>query len=114
MKDENGKTLKWKGRKELLKKQIKGIKKSKETSDGSKVVLILLSVLVAMSLLYLVAAAACSLSCNGSDGAAILVGLGVTAAVVLLTLVVLRAINRKSKKEKPPEENLKTEKQGSS
>ena len=112
MKDEDGKLLKWKERKKLLKEQIKGIKKSKTTSDGGKIALIILSSLVAMGLLVLVASAACSLSCNGSDGAAILVGVGGTVAIVLLFLLVLRSINRKPKKENLPEETPKPDSKG--
>lgn len=99
MKDENGKMLKWKERKKLLKEQVRGIKKSSELSKGEKVALTILAVLVALGLLYLVAALACNLSCSGSDAAAVIVGLGGGVLVILLLVVVLRAIyNRKRRK----------------
>jgi membrane protein implicated in regulation of membrane protease activity len=103
MKDENGKTLKWKERKKLLKKQIKGIKKADDLSDGSKVLLIILCVLLAVVLAYGVAAIACSLSCSGAEGAAVVVAILGLAGVVLLTLFLIRGIVRKSKKDKTKE-----------
>jgi hypothetical protein len=66
MKDKDGKMLKWKERKKMLKEQVRAIRHSKEPSDGAKVALIVLSVLVALGLLYLVAALSCSISCGGS------------------------------------------------
>lgn len=99
MKDENGKMLKWKERKKLLKEQIRGIKKSNELSKGEKVALTILAVLVALGLLYVVAALACNLSCNGSNAAAVIVGLGGGALVILLLIVALRAIYNKKRRE---------------
>lgn len=98
MKDESGKTLKWKERKKLLKDQIRGIKKSNDLSDGAKAGLIILSVLVALGLLILIGALACNLSCSGSDGAALLLGIGGTALVIFLLVITIRAINQKNKK----------------
>jgi len=105
IKDENGKLLKWKERKKLLKEQVKAIKKSKEISDGGKVALIILSVIVALGLVYLVAALACSLSCSGSDAAAVIVGIGGGALVIFLLILAIRAITGKKKKtiKSPPE-----------
>jgi len=99
MKDENGKMLKWKERKKLLKEQIRGIKKSNELSKGQKVALTILAVLVALGLLYVVAALACNLSCSGSDAAAVIVGLGGGALVIVLLVVAIRAIYNKKRKE---------------
>src|SRR6185436_9684840 len=48
LKDKHGKPLKWKERKKLLKQQVKGIKKDQAMSDGGKVVLIILCVLLAV------------------------------------------------------------------
>ena len=103
MKNEEGKMLKWKERKKLLKEQVKGIKKSTELTKGGKTFLIILSVLVALGLIYLVTALACNLSCNGAEGAAILVGIGGTAVVVFLLVLAIRRITGKKKKpvEKP-------------
>jgi len=101
MKDKEGKMLKWKERKKLLKAQVKGIRKSSDTTKGEKTALIILSAIVALGLLALVASAACSLSCNGSDAAAILVGVGGTALVIWLLIVVIRKIRQKSSVSSP-------------
>jgi hypothetical protein len=94
LRDENGKLLKWKERRKLLKQQLKGIKHSDEMSQGAKVLLTILCVLVAIGLLYLVAALACSLSCNGSGAAAVLVAIGGTALIVFLFVLAMRGIHR--------------------
>ena len=99
MKDENGKMLKWKERKKLLKEQIRGIKKTNELSKGEKVALTILAVLAALGLLFLVASLACNLSCSGSDAAAVIVGLGGGALVIVLLVVAIRAIYNKKRKE---------------
>lgn len=99
MKDVNGNQLKWKERKKLLKEQIRDIKKSNGLTNGAKIGLIILSVLVAIGLIALVAALACDLSCSGSDAAAAIVGIGGTALVIFLLVLVIRNINKKKKKE---------------
>lgn len=101
--DESGKPLKWKERKKLLKEQVKAIKKDKTISDGGKVGLIILCVLLALILAYGVAALACSLSCAGSDAAAVIVAVLGLGGIVLLTIFLIRSIIRKSKKEKAKE-----------
>ncbi len=98
MKDENGQFLKWRERKKLLKTQVRAIRKANDMSSGEKTALIVLSVLVAIDLLALVAGAACSLSCNGLDAGAILLGVGGTVLVVWLLIFVIRKINGKTKK----------------
>ena len=104
MKDEKGNLLKWKERKKLLKEQVKAIKNADEPSKGGKIALIILSVLVAIGLISLIAALACSLSCGGSDVAAVIVGLGGTALVIWLLINMIRNINGKKKKKiKEPE-----------
>jgi hypothetical protein len=106
MKDKDGKMLKWKERKKMLKEQVRAIRHSKEPSDGAKVALIVLSVLVALGLLYLVAALSCSISCGGSGVLAGFVLVGGVALVVFLLIVVIRKILGKKKKDirKPKEE----------
>lgn len=101
--DKSGKPLKWKERKKLLKEQVKAIKKDKTMSDGGKTGLIILCVLLAVILAYGVAALSCSLSCAGSDGAAVAVAVLGLAGVVLLTIFLIRGILKKSKKEKEKE-----------
>ncbi len=99
MKGEDGKLLKWKERKKLLKEQIKTIKKTEGLSRNSQTGLIILSVIVALGLLYLVGALACSLSCNGSEAAAVIVGVGGAALVIFLLILVIRNLTGKKKKE---------------
>jgi len=110
MKDENGKLLKWKERKKLLKEQLKGIKSAQDMSNGGKAALIVLCSLVALGLLMLVLAWSCDLSCSGSDGAAILVGVGGTVAIVFLLILATRLIYGRKKKRK----NIKAEEKSDS
>lgn len=98
LKNETGKSLKWKEKKRLLKEQVRAVKKSDELSQGAKIILIILSVIVALGLLGLVAALACNLSCGGSDAIAILVGLGGTVLVTFLLIITIKAILGKKKK----------------
>jgi len=106
MKNENGNTLRFKERKKLLKAQIKGIRKSDELSRGAKVALIVLSAIVALFLLYGVAALACSLSCNGSGAAALIVGIGGGALVIWLLFITIRSImgGKRKNREEPKKE----------
>lgn len=100
MKNEDGKMLKWKERKKLLKQQVKAIKTSGDMTNGEKTLLTILSVLVALGLLFLVASLACNLSCNGSEAAAIIVGVGGAGLVVFLLVLAIRGIHGKKKKRK--------------
>lgn len=101
MKDKDGKMLKWKERKKLLKQQVRAIKKAPGTSQVEKAMLVFLACLAAIGLLYLVAALACSLSCNGSEVAAFFVGIGGTALVIFLLILLIRGIYGKKKKTIP-------------
>lgn len=104
MKDANGNSLKWKERKKLLKQQIKSIKKDNNLSPGTRVMLTILSVLVALGLLFLIAALSCNLSCEGSGAAAALVGVGGGALIIFLLVIAIRAIyGKKRKKKQVPE-----------
>ena len=79
-------------------------KKDEKNNAG----LIIITIVVALGLLYLVAALACSLSCNGMDGAAIAVALIGTVGIIWGTIAVIRRIKR-GKKKKP---EVVEEKQG--
>lgn len=100
LKDNNGKPLKWKERKKLMKEQLKGIRKAGDLSKGEKVALSILTVLLALGLMYVVAGLACGLACNGADAAAWVVLIGGTAVVILLSIIAFRAIysNRKARR----------------
>lgn len=100
LQDENGKPLKWKERKKLLKQQIKEIKKDKAMSAGGKTGLIILCVLLAVVLALGVAGLSCSLSCSGSEGAAVVVAVLGLTVVIFLTFIAIRGIVRKSRREK--------------
>lgn len=100
--------IKWLGVNETAQKKISNnwrqIKQEyKRSSTGGKIALLLLTILVALALLYLVAGWACTLSCNGSEAAATLVGIFGTGLVVFLSIVVIRRIFRKPKKESAPD-----------
>jgi hypothetical protein len=105
MKDANGKSLTWKERKKILKEQVRVIKKADDLTDGAKAALIVLSVLVALGLLYLIGVLACSLSCGGSDVAAIIVAIGGAGLVIFLLIVVIRKILKKKNLDKKPDKN---------
>ncbi len=65
--------------------------------EGDKAGLLILAIVAAVGLFFLVASLSCSLSCNGSDAAAIVVLLLGTAAIVLGLLAVIRSINKKKR-----------------
>ncbi len=97
----DGKPLPWKERKKLMKEQVKALRHAGDLSNGAKIVLIILAVLVALALISLVTVLACTLSCNGSDAAAIALGIGGWALIIILTTIAIRAI--RGKKRKKPE-----------
>jgi hypothetical protein len=70
--------------------------------DAGKAGLIILTIVAALGLLYLVAALACNLSCNGSDAAALVVGILGTALVIWGVIAVVRRISRGPKKKDEP------------
>ena len=87
--------------KEEFKKQIKiyAVAKITGNKDGaSKAVFIILTIIAAIGLLTLLAALACSLSCNGSDVAAVIVGVLGAAAIIWGTIVLVNRISRGPKK----------------
>ena len=58
----------------------------------------ILAIVAAIGLLLLVGALACELSCNGSDAAAIIVGVLGTAAIIIGLVAVLKAIKKKQQR----------------
>ena len=84
-----------------FKKQLKIwtlAKISGNKQQGDNAGLIILAIIGAVGLFFLVAALSCSLACNGSDAAAIVVLLLGTAAIVLALIAIIRSINRKKRK----------------
>jgi hypothetical protein len=89
--------------KEEFKKQLKVYAVAKITgnkSGASKALWITLTIIAALGLLYLVAALACTLSCNGSDAAAVIVALLGAAAVIWGAVVLIKRISRGPKKKR--------------
>jgi hypothetical protein len=83
---------KWKSK---LKENIRTIRREyKDATPGERTALIVLSIIVAFALFLLVLSASCSLSCSGSDGAALLVALLGTGLIVFLLVKVIKRINR--------------------
>ncbi len=98
MKDANGKKLKLKERKKLLRQQISAIQHSKST-DGEKALLIALAIIVALGLMYLVAALSCAIICSDAAFLGILT-LGVGAFLIVFGLIkVIRSITKGKPKE---------------
>jgi hypothetical protein len=98
--DKAGHPLKWKESKKLLKQQIRAIKKDKTISVGGKAGLIVLCILIAIILAYGVAALSCSLSCSGSEGAAVAVAVLGLLGIILLAYFAIHSITRKAKRER--------------
>jgi hypothetical protein len=73
------------------KKDHKGQKKG---SGAVKALLLLLVILGAVALAYVVAVLSCSLSCNGQEGAAIVLLLGGLTGVIWLSIFLIREISR--------------------
>ncbi len=73
----------------------------KKTADGA--IGIILSILAAVGLLFLLGGLVCSLSCGGSDVAAVIVGILGLAGIIIGLIYVIRAINRSVKKREKKE-----------
>lgn len=71
-----------------------------DKSSGDQAALIILACIVAVGLLFLVMSLACTLSCNGSDAAAVVVGVLGLVAIIWGLIAVIRAINKKRPKSK--------------
>jgi len=87
--------------KQEFKKQLKVYVKSKITGkkdEAAKALLIVLTIIGALGALYLVAALSCSLSCNGSDAAALAVAILGLVGVIWGTVAIIRRISRGPKK----------------
>ena len=78
---------------------------NKETSRGLKILYTVLAALGILALGFLVAAAACGLSCNGMVGLAVLTGIGGGALVIALAVWLIKRIwhPKHKKRMKPPE-----------
>lgn len=87
-------------------KEMKVYAEAKAFGDkktANEALAIIVSILAAVGLLYLVGALACSLSCSGSDAAAIIVAILGLAGVIIGLIFVIRAIHRGAKKREKKE-----------
>ena len=84
-------------------KQLKLYAKAKVKGNNlvaAKAFLIILTLAAAVGLAYLLAGLACSLSCSGAEGLAVLVALVGLAGIIIGSVALIRAILRMSKKKK--------------
>ncbi len=89
----------------LIKKQIKTIKQSSDTSKSNKTLLIILSVFAALALIYSLAALSCSIACAGSEALAIVVAVAGTALIIYFLVRIIKRISNGP----PKKETIKTE-----
>jgi len=109
LKDSEGNPVKWKEGKKLIRAQVKKIREDEGLSAGEKTVLTILCIILALVALFGVFALSCNLSCGGSEGAALLVGIGGTTLVVFLTIIAIRGIHRKGKRQQARTDSLQTD-----
>jgi hypothetical protein len=81
------------------------IPQKEEMSRGTKILLTVLAVLGGLILAFLLAAAACGLSCNGLEGLAYIVGIGGGALLIGLVIWVIKSIwhPKRTRRIKPSE-----------
>ena len=103
LKDKNGALLKWAERKKILKQQLRDVKKAPELSGAGRTFLTILFVLLAVGVELGVLSLSCSLSCSGSEGAALIVGIGGTALVIFLAAIAIRSLYKKKPATATPE-----------
>jgi hypothetical protein len=78
-----------------LRKQLKALKMMTKKGGGASAGGVALAILAAVALGMLLAAAACSLSCNGQDGLAILLLIGGITAIFFICRLIIRATRKK-------------------
>jgi uncharacterized membrane protein len=94
-----------------FKKQLKvyataTLKGDKEKRDNTG--LIILAIIGALGLLFLLTAIACSISCGGAEGAALIIFILGLAGIVFGFIAVMKSIKRKSKKPAEPKPDHST------
>lgn len=72
----------------------------KDRSKAAKILLITLTVIVALGLLYVLAALSCTIACNGVEAVAILVAVAGTFGIVFGAIRIIQAILGKERKKK--------------
>lgn len=76
----------------ILKKQIKTIKQDKTTSRGDKIALIVLSIVIALALLFFLSALACNIACAGSEALSIIILIAGTFLIVFFLVKIIKRI----------------------
>jgi len=109
LKDREGNPVKWKEGKKLIRAQVKKIRDDEGMSAGEKTALTILCIILAIAALYGVLALSCELSCAGQEGAALLVGLGGGTLVIVLTVLAIRGIYKKGKRQQARTDSLQTD-----
>ncbi len=95
---------------QLKKKKSKPSFFKRITGDKTKKTLLsILTIIVALGLLFLIAALSCSIACSGAEALALLVGLAGLAAVIFFTRRVLRRIKFGPRKKDVNEEEKREE-----
>lgn len=77
----------------LIKQQVKTVKQDKQTSKGDKTLLIILSVLVAIGLLFGLGALSCSIACSGAEVLAAIVAIAGTFLIIFFLVKIIKRIS---------------------
>lgn len=98
-----GKLLKWNQKKRLLEKKFNNLSKvGKSPTPAEKALYTVLGIIGAVLLFYLVALAACALSCNGAETAAVIVAIvGIGGIIFLLALLFRHLYKRRPETAEP-------------
>ena len=76
----------------------------KDRSNAAKILLITLTIIVALGLLYLLAALSCTIACNGVEALAILVAIAGTFGIVFGVIRIIQVILGKERRKKRKQE----------
>ena len=93
-----------KEKKKSFKKILKDLKKKyKQSSEAGKVLLIILTILVALGAVYLLAALSCSIACGGAEALAYVVFLLGLGGIIFGVVKIIQSIVRKRRKKADPQ-----------
>jgi hypothetical protein len=91
-----GKLLKWNQKKTLLEKKFNSLAKAgKSPTPAEKALYTVLGIIGAVLLFYLVALAACALSCNGAETAATMVAIVGIGGIIFLLVLLFKHLYKK-------------------
>lgn len=86
--------------KQETRKLLKKLAVQNDRSKGTKIFLIILTVIVALALLFLLAAISCNIACSGVEAVAILLALAGTFGIVFGAIRIIQRILGKERKKK--------------